>query len=85
MPIFIDRSKDTLYDKGLKRGFKKGYKRGIEIGIEIGIQLEKTYVVIRCYENNYSLKDISIITGISLYRIKAIIGNSPAFFERHKY
>ncbi len=68
MPINIDIKKDILYLEGKSEGIKEGLKEGIKEGISE--TTEK--FVLNAFEYGHSIKDISIITGLSQHRVRRI-------------
>ncbi len=81
MPITYDIDKDILFklgkEKGREEGREVGREEGREEGREVGREEGETKVqinIIRNFlKNNYTLKEISVIMGLSIQKITSII------------
>lgn len=61
LPENIKSEAMTTYDDIIEKEVKKGIKKNL------------TDIVLRSYDNNYSIKDIVIITGLSDKEVKEIL------------
>ncbi len=89
MPVTIDINKDVLYNRGLSEGLEKGMDLGLEKGMDLGLEkgmglglekginlgIEKREVetIQNCLNAQYSIKEISVITALSIQKINALI------------
>jgi predicted transposase/invertase (TIGR01784 family) len=73
MPVTIDISKDILYKKGKIEGREEGREKGREEGQEAGLEKKELEIIGNCIKAQYTLKEIAIITSLSIQKINALI------------
>lgn len=65
---------DDGYDDGISKGIEQGIKEGIEQGIKEGTEKTINSMIKSMYTNKIDLKIIAKTTGLSVLRVKQILG-----------
>jgi predicted transposase/invertase (TIGR01784 family) len=59
----------TVYDQLIK----KGYDKGIEQGVQQGVQSNNQEIILRGYNNGFSIHALALLTGLSEAEVQEVI------------